>query len=107
MLNTRIYDCTHGYPDSYHRLECQYRQMTDLIGLIDWLHDITDMQRLYMGFEKTFEEAIEDAIALGGKRFSPLLTVRLQDERTILQLKTAFTEGCREAYRQIYDGMKS
>lgn len=101
------YDCAHGYPDSYHRLECQYRQMTDLIGLIDWLHDITDMQRLYMGFEKTFEEAIEDAIALGGKRFSPLLTVRLQDERTTSQLKTAFTEGCCEAYRQIYDGMKS
>lgn len=100
------YDCTHGYPDSYHRLECQYRQMTDIIGLIDWLHDVTDMQCLYMGFDKTFDEAVETALGLEGKRFSPLLTARLREEKIAGQIERSFSEGRREAWKQIYDGMK-
>lgn len=96
------YDGSHGYPESYHRLECQYRQMTDVIGLIDWLHDMMGTQRLYMGFEKSFAEAIQEALDLEGKRFSPLLTARLREKEIADQIKLAFTQGIEEAYWQIY-----
>lgn len=96
------YDGSHGYPESYKRLECSCRQMVDVIGLIDWLENITETARLYTGQEKTFDEAVEMAIALEGKRFSPLLTVRLRDKEVAKQIELAFVEGRKEAYRQLY-----
>lgn len=96
------YDGSRGYPESYKRLECQYRQMVDVIGLIDWLDDITYTTRLYTGVEKTFDEAVQSAIALEGRQFSPLLTVRLQDKKVSKQIQQALTDGRQEAYRQLY-----
>ena len=97
------YDGSRGYPETYHRLECPCRQMVDLIGLLDWINNVTDTTRLHMGMEKTFEEAVEEALALEGKRFSPLLTVRLRDKSVVEQIKKGFAEGRREAYRQLYE----
>ena len=72
------YDGSGGYPDSYVRLECPCRQMVDIIGLVDWLDNVTYTTHRYTGMKKTFPEAVREAIRLGGKRFSPLLTGRLE-----------------------------
>lgn len=96
------YDASRGYPESYKRLECEYRQMVDLIGLLDWLDNVTDAARLYKGVEKTFEEALQDAIKLEGRRFSPLLTARLRDKNVAERIQQVFINGRIEAYRQLY-----
>lgn len=97
------YDGTHGYPESYKRLECPYRQMVDVIGLVDWLDDVTEEGRFHTGFRKSFQEAVEEAILLEGKRFSPLLTMRLREKRVAKLIEQAFEEGRREAYHGLYD----
>lgn len=97
------YDGSQGYPDSYKRLECPYRQMVDVIGLIDWLYNITNTERLYTGEKRTFDEALQDAVKLEGKRFSPLLTARLRDKYVTEQIRNAFEQGHMEAYRELYN----
>lgn len=97
------YDGSQGYPKTYRRLDCQYRQMVDVIGLVDWLDNVTNANFFHTGMEKTFEEAVEDAISLEGRRFSPLLTVRLREKQVAGRLKEALLEGRREAYRCLYD----
>ena len=97
------YDGSGGYPDSYKRLECQYRQMVDVIGLIDWLVNVTDTAKLYTGREKTFEEAAADAIAMEGRRFSPLLTARLRENSVCEKIKNAISDGRREVYYKMYE----
>ncbi len=96
------YDGSGGYPDSYKRLECPYRQMVDVIGLIDWIENVTDSKCLHTGVKMTFDEAIKAAIALEGRRFSPLLTARFRDEKIISQIKAAFADGRIEAGRQLF-----
>ena len=96
------YDGSHGYPESYKRLESPYRQMVDVIGLVDWMDNKMNTTWLYGGTERTYEEAVRDAVALEGKRFSPLLTARLRDKRVVEILRRAFEEGCKEAYWTLY-----
>lgn len=94
----------HGYPADYKRLECEYRQMVDVIGIADWLESMTDSaSRVYQGVELTFEEAKEKAILLEGKRFSPMLIARLKDKEVSDKIKNALNEGRIEAYRKIYE----
>lgn len=100
----RWYDGTRGYPESYKRLECQYRQMVDIIGLVDWIEGVTETNCLQKGVKKTFDEAVETAISLEGRRFSPLLTARLRDKHVAEKLREAFREGRKEAYRTLYEG---
>lgn len=97
------YDGSRGYPEGYRRLECPERQMVDVIALVDWLENVTEAQWLFTGTKMSFDEAVRAAIALEGRRFSPLLTARLRDGQIVERLKTAFEEGRREACRQIYD----
>ena len=97
------YDGSKGYPKSYKRLECPYRQIVDVIGLVDWLDNVTYTTCLYTGVQKSFEDAIQSAIDLEGKRFSPLLTARLRDKKISASIQKSFTEGRLEAYRQLYD----
>lgn len=97
------YDGSRGYPETYRRLECQYRQMVDIVGLTDWLDNVTDTAGLYTGIRKTFEEAAEEAAELEGRRFSPLLTARLRDREIRERLKAAFEESRTEALRQLYE----
>ena len=98
----RWYDGSRGYPDTYKRLNHAERQMVDIICLMDWLENVTGIRRLYTGVEKTFDEAIEGAIALESRRFSPLLTARLRDKKIVSLLRQAFTEGQKEAYGRLY-----
>lgn len=98
------YDGARGYPASYRRLECPCRQMVDVIGLVDWLENVTNSAQLYTGIERSFQEAVEEAIELEGRRFSPLLTARLRDQEAADLIQEAFAEGRREACRRVYEG---
>lgn len=102
----RWYDGSKGYPEAYKRLECQYRQMVDVIALVDWIDSVTETNCLHKGESKTFDEAVEAAISLEGRRFSPLLTARLRDKEVAEKLRSAFSEGRREAYRRLYEAYK-
>lgn len=97
------YDGSGGYPETYRRLQCPERQMVDVIGLIDWLENVTEAQYLFTGAKMTFDEAVRTAISLEGRRFSPLLTARLKDAQIAERLRQAFAEGRQEACRQLYD----
>lgn len=96
------YDGSHGYPESYKRLECPYRQMVDVIGLLDWIDNSMTYAWLYGHAKKSFDEAVQKAIALEGKRFSPLLTTRLRDKTVTNTLRQAFEMARCEAYQQLY-----
>jgi len=96
------YDGSRGYPASYRRLKCPYRQMVDVIGLMDWFDNVTYTNRIFTGIEMTFEEAVDTAVSLEGRRFSPLLTPRLSDKKIVARLSAAFSEARKDAYRQIY-----
>lgn len=96
------YDGSHGYPDSYHRLDCPLRQMVDVIGLSDWFDNVIYTNRIFTGVKMTFEEAVDTAISLEGKRFSPLLTSRLSDKKITGRLSCVLSDARLEAYRQIY-----
>lgn len=98
----RWYDGSRGYPDSYRRLESPCRQMVDVIGLMDWIENVTDAQYLLTGVKLTFEEAVHTAISMEGKRFSPLLIARLQEEQIVEKIKKAFEEGRAEAWERLY-----
>lgn len=93
-----------SYPEAYKRLECEYRQMVDVIGLLDWLDTITDSSsRIYKGIEMTFEQARAEAISLEGKRFSPMLIARLKEKEVSEQIRNALKQGREEAYKKIYE----
>lgn len=97
------YDGSRGYPESYKRLECPQRQMVDVISLLDWLENVTDAQCLSTGTQMTFDEAVQKAISMEGRRFSPLLTARLRDKQIVEVLRRAFERGQVEACRRIYE----
>lgn len=101
------YDGSSGYPETYVRLESPYRQMVDIIGLMDWLDNVTYTSYLYTGMQKTFEEAVQEAALLGGKRFSPLLTERLMDKALSEKLEGVFKDSRRQACRQLYEAAKN
>lgn len=97
------YDGSRGYPDSYHRLECRSRQMVDVIALVDWLVSAPETGKLRRGRDITFDGAVEEAIQLEGRRFSPLLTARLRDAAVVEQIKAALEQGRQDAYRKLYE----
>ena len=101
------YDGSRGYPSDYKRLECPERQMVDVIGLIDWLVSVTDADHLHTGEQMTFDGAIEAAIALEGRRFSPMLTARLRDGAVVEPLRRILKEGRRLACCRIYEESRS
>ena len=77
--------------------------MVDIISLLDWLENVTGSGQASSGIEMSFDEAVEEAVALEGRRFSPLLTARLRDKRVTDRICQAFQEGRREAYRRMYE----
>lgn len=98
------YDGSRGYPDHYKRLECPSRQMVDVIGLTDWLEATTNpTPQAYSGVQQTFRAAVDAAIELEGRRFSPLLTAYLRDPAVVGRLEEAYARGRRDACRVIYD----
>ena len=101
------YDGSRGHPASYHRLECPERQMVDVISLVDWLENVTHTARLYAGIEMTYDEAVQEAVSLEGRRFSPMLTARLRDGAVADRIAEAFEAGRRAARRQMYEETRS
>lgn len=97
------YDGSRGYPDSYRRLECPARQMVDVIALVDWLLAAPETGKMRRGRDMTFAGAVEEAIRLEGRRFSPLLTARLRDARVVERIQTALEQGRQDAYRKLYE----
>lgn len=97
------YDGSRGHPASYRRLECPERQMVDVISLVDWLENVTHTARLYAGIEMTYDEAVQEAVSLEGRRFSPMLTARLRDGAVADRIAEAFEAGRRAARRQMYE----
>lgn len=97
------YDGSHGYPESYNRLKCPDRQMVDVIGLTDWMDNSMNYAWLYGHAKKSFDEAVQGAIDLEGRRFSPLLTARLRDKPVTETLRQAFETARWEAYHQLYE----
>ena len=97
------YDGSRGYPDSYRRLECRSRQMVDVIALVDWLAAAPETGKLRRGRDMTFDGAVAEAIALEGRRFSPLLTARLRDAGVVERIKAALEKGRLESYRELYE----
>ncbi|MCI9035082.1 MAG: hypothetical protein HFJ08_13770 [Lachnospiraceae bacterium] len=96
------YDGSQGYPETYQRLECPYRQIVDVIGLVDWFDNVMQIDWLYGCVKKTFDEAVQEAISLEGRRFSPLLTAWLRDKAVAQKFKEAFANGRLEAYQKLY-----
>ena len=101
------YDGSRGYPAAYRRLECPERQMVDIVSLTDWLETIVYTSRLYTGSAQPFLEAVEKALALEGRRFSPMLMERLRIEDTAGQLRLALEEGRRRATARMYAGAEA
>lgn len=101
------YDGSDGYPETYVRLECPCRQMVDVIALMDWLDNVTYTTHLYTGIRMTFEEAVREAVRLGGTQFSPLLTGRLADKAIAQKLADAFKDSRRDACRRLYEANPS
>lgn len=99
------YDGSFGYPESYKRLKCPYRQMVDVIALIDWMDNMLSNSWLYGYTKEGYDEVVEDAIALEGKQFSPLLTARLQDKNVSDKIRQAFVNARDQSYHQLYSAM--
>lgn len=95
------YDGSHPCPGGYKRLDYPERQMVDVISLVDWLVNVTNISGLHTGGQKTFGEAVEAAVGLEGRRFSPLLTAWLRDPAVRERLRQALEQGRRDACREI------
>ena len=93
----------HGYPETYKRLACPCRQIVDVVGLIDWIDNSLSRPWLYGHPERSFDEIIQEALSLEGKRFSPLLTARLRDSTILEKIRQTFASAREEAYRQLYE----
>lgn len=97
------YDGSHGYPETYKRLACPCRQIVDVVGLIDWIDNSLSRPWLYGHPERSFDEIIQEALSLEGKRFSPLLTARLRDSTILEKIRQTFASAREEAYHQLYE----
>ena len=88
---------------AYRRLECASRQLVDVVALVDWLENVTGTAVLYTGIEMSFDEAVQEAIRLEGRRFSPLLTARLRERQTAELIRGALDQSRRETAAEMFD----
>ena len=77
--------------------------MVDVISLVDWMETRLNSAHMYHLEAKPFEQAIQEAVELGGTRFSPRLTEQLQDEETAKRLQAALETAWSNAYRKMYE----
>ena len=92
----RWYDGSDGFPDEYVRTASPYRQMTDVAAVAEYL-----LERA----QDDPEEVFASVMALGGRRFSPLVTAFFADG----ELRRGVTEILRASdepyYREVYRGL--
>lgn len=92
-----------SYPDTYRRSECPARRMVDVISLVDWMETRLNSAHMYHLEAKPFDQVIQEAVQLGGTRFSPRLTALLRDEKTAKRLQAALETATENAYRKMYE----
>ncbi len=92
----RWYDGSDGYPSDFHRKESPYRAMVDVIAFADYLDSENDDDASFPCRTMPFEDKISEAIKLGGRRFSPLVTAWLRTPELLGQLKELYLNGRRE-----------
>ena len=92
-----------SYPDTYRRSECPERRMVDVVALVDWIEVRLNSAHMYHLEAKPFDQVVQEAVRLGGSRFSPRLTELLRDEKTAKRLRDALETGERNAYRRMYE----
>lgn len=51
----------------------------------------------------SFDEAVQEAIRLEGRRFSPLLTARLRERQTAELIRSALDQSRRETAAEMFD----
>lgn len=93
-----------SYPADYQRGHCPERRMVDVIALADWLANSADEYRLGLTPHCSLDEAMDQAVSLGGQRFSPRVTALLTEEAVRSALRRALEDGIRRAYRELYQG---
>ena len=92
-----------SYPNTYNRSECPERRMVDVISLVDWMEVRLNSAHMYRLEAKPFDQVLLEAAQLGGTRFPPRLTKRLQNEKTARSLRAALEAGERNACRRMYE----
>ncbi len=93
----RWYNGAGGYPASYVRNDSPYRQMTDMVAVVAYLieRDGVDLKT-----------AVGEVIAQERKRFSPLVTVYLDDPRLLSGIETIL-QNDEPYYRRFYQRLTS
>ena len=92
-----------SYPDAYRRPDCPERRMVDVIALVDWIEVRLNSAHMYRLEAKPFDQVVQEAVRLGGTRFSPRLAGLLRDKKTAERLGEALEAGERNAYRKMYE----
>jgi hypothetical protein len=98
----RWYDGKQGYPPQYKRSESPYRQMVDVIMLSDWLASPAQKENPNNGNDRTPAEAVRSALALSGKRFSPMVTAYLRKPDVVQKICEVVEKSRKEAYHSLY-----
>ncbi len=88
------YDGSDGYPEDYNRSDSPYRAVTDIISLADYLDCDQDMEIGNVLHTRIFDECVESALKLSGRRFSPLVAVWLRNPDLCQQLRREYDAGC-------------
>ena len=92
-----------GYPNTYRRSECSERRMVDVISLMDWMETRLNSAHMYHLEAKPFDQVVQEAVQMGGTRFSPRLTDLLRDKKTAERLGAALETATENAYRKMYE----
>ena len=92
-----------SYPDAYRRSECPERRMVDVIALVDWMEVRLNSAHMYHLEAKPFDRVVQEAVGLGGTRFSPRLTDLLRDGKTAKRLQDALEAASENACRRMYE----
>ena len=91
----RWYNGLGGYPEAYVRNDSPYRQMTDVVAVIACMVD----QEV-----GNFSETVREIIAQEHKRFSPLVTAYLDDEKLVTGIEAILRKD-EPYYRAFFDGI--
>ena len=90
----RWYNGSAGYPEEYVRSKSPYRVMTDLVQLATYLVDHP---------QATTRETCDYILSLEHRRFSPLVTVCLNDKEVVERIDQILTGEHPEYYREVYE----
>ncbi|MBD5118587.1 MAG: hypothetical protein HDT37_05705 [Clostridiales bacterium] len=91
-----------SYPAAYRRSQCPEQRIVDVVSLVDSIAYGLDEYWPEPEIRPLFDKAVKEAIALGGRQFSPRVTVLLEEEPVQAALWRAMEDGACQARREIY-----